>query len=385
MRPDPIRDHRVFNDVLYAQCWEDPALDQAAFRLCPDDVVFTITSGGCNALAFLLDDPATVIALDLNPHQNHVLELKCAAIRSLSYGSLLELMGVIPSSTRGALYERLRPSLSDDARRFWDGHPGHIGRGIIHCGTFEGYIRLLGGMTRAIVGRRALWAFFEAQSREERSVLYSRHWDTVSWKAFTRVFLSRSFMSLFFDKAFFEQLEDDFSFGRHFEEIIRHALIELSPRKSSFLSFALLGRYYGHSSLPAYLREENVATIRNRLDRIRLVSDDCASFFRQQPESSISRFNFTNIFEWMPVAGYEALLHETVRVATDGAVMTYRNLLVPRSHPSSFDGTIRSRDDEARLLHRNDLSFLYRAYIIEEIHKRKDHHVARRQARAVPR
>jgi len=64
----------IFEDVLYASCWEDPQIDRAALQIGAGDTVFSITSGGCNALAFLLDDPARVIALDLNPCQSHLLE-----------------------------------------------------------------------------------------------------------------------------------------------------------------------------------------------------------------------------------------------------------------------------------------------------------------------
>ena len=35
---------RVFEDILYAQCWEDPALDRTALNIGPGDVVFSITS-----------------------------------------------------------------------------------------------------------------------------------------------------------------------------------------------------------------------------------------------------------------------------------------------------------------------------------------------------
>ncbi len=62
---------KVFENVLYSQCWEDPQIDREAFKIQKNDVVFSITSGGCNLLTFLIDDPKSVIALDLNPYQNY--------------------------------------------------------------------------------------------------------------------------------------------------------------------------------------------------------------------------------------------------------------------------------------------------------------------------
>ena len=97
----------IFRDIVYAQCWEDPEIDREAFRIQPDDTVFSITSGGCNTLAFLLDNPRAVYALDVNPSQNYLLDLKMGAFAALPYGEMLELLGVRPSRRRRDLYARV--------------------------------------------------------------------------------------------------------------------------------------------------------------------------------------------------------------------------------------------------------------------------------------
>lgn len=364
----PLRRASVFDDVLYAQCWEDPSIDREAFGIGPSDSVFTITSGGCNTLAFLLDDPRSIVALDLNPHQNHLLELKSAAVRMLSYGDLLGFHGVIESTNRAALYRRLRPSLSDSARYFWDGKPEHIDRGIIDCGRFEEYVRMIGSCARTLLGRDVVWSFFENRSREERAVLYETHWNTRRWRFLTRTLLSRTCMSLFFDKGFFAQLDEHFSFGKHFEAIIRRAMIDLPVHQSPFLSYALLGCFRSHDSLPVYLREDHVPVIRQRLDRITTVSGDCGEYFASLPAHTFSCFNFTNIFEWMSVEQYWDLLGETIRIARPDARMTYRNLLVRRSRPEHFAQSITPQPELSTRLHARDVSFLYKAYIVEAIH-----------------
>lgn len=363
----------IFGGVLYAQCWEDPEIDRAAFQTRPGDRLFTITSGGCNALTFLLDDPGSVVALDLNPHQNHLLELKIAALRSLSYDDLLVFMGVADHRDRLAMYPELRRQLSDAARVYWDAHLRDIRRGIIHAGRYERYMRLLGTITRWLVGRATVERMFATADPAERERLYEAAWATRRWRWFTRLFLSRSLMTLFFDKAFFAQLERTFPFGDHFRSIVRNALTRLPLRDSYFLAYALLGRYYDQAHLPPYLRREHIDQIRARLDRVKIVTGDCAAWFRTQPDDSIDRFNFTNIFEWMPVASYHGLLRETIRVARDGAVMTYRNLLVPRSHPTSLEPIVSGRNGSAHALHARDLSFIYRAYVVEDIHKGRRH------------
>ena len=359
---------KVFNGVLYSQCWEDPQIDREAFGIQKDDVVFSITSGGCNLLNFLTDDPESVIALDLNPHQNHLLELKMAAFKNLQYTVMLEFLGVRKCDKRKEQYESLKTDLSESARNYWDRNPKQIERGIIHCGRYEDYMGLLRKCLRLIVSKKTIYQFFETDDTEVRKILFEKKWNNRRWKIFTKVLLSRRTMSLLFDEAFFKYLEADLSFGEHFSEKVKKALTLLPIRKNYFLRYILLGNYDGNY-LPPYLRRENFELIRSRLHRINIMTDSCYNFFKQQPENSITKFNFTNVFEWISEKEFTDLLEETIRVAKDGSVITYRNLLVPREHPEALSGRIISRKELAGRLHDKDLSFIYDNYIIEVINK----------------
>ena len=78
------------NNLVYNTCWEDPRLDHQALNLTADDTVLVITSAGCNALDYALAAPKKVVAVDMNPRQNALLELKIAGIRKglFTYGSV---------------------------------------------------------------------------------------------------------------------------------------------------------------------------------------------------------------------------------------------------------------------------------------------------------
>lgn len=367
----PARPPKVFRDVLYANCWEDPAIDREAFRIGPQDVVFSITSGGCNVLTFLLDDPRRVIACDLNPAQNRLLELKMAAFRILSHDELLAFLGVREGRDRLALYRSFRPLLSEAARRFWDDRRRMIRKGVLHGGRYERYMRLLRMFVVNLSGKKPLVrSFGAAPDRAARTRLFRTRWDNFAWKALTGIFLSRKLNTLLFDGAFFAYLEADFSFGRHFAAKAERALIETRLRDNYFLSYILTGRFPEGEHLPPYLQPQNFSKIRARLDRMQIVDGDCGRYLDSVPESSISKFNFSNIFEWMSHPDFEDLLRRTVRAARDGAVLVYRNLLVHREHPASLDECLRSRRVWARDLHHKDLSFIYDNYVIEEVEKK---------------
>src|SRR5262245_55308411 len=91
-------DSRIFKvvhgrNLIYNTCWEAPALDRVAPELSERDRLVVITSGGCNALDYLLAGCGEVNAVDVNPIQNALLELKRAAVLSLDYDSFFELFG----------------------------------------------------------------------------------------------------------------------------------------------------------------------------------------------------------------------------------------------------------------------------------------------------
>lgn len=368
-RKKKLSKSRVFRDILYAQCWEDPELDREAFRLNHRDVVFTITSGGCNALAYLLDNPRKIIALDLNPFQNYLLDLKIAAFRTLNYNELLAFFGARNSNGRLSLYRRIAIELNPESRAYWDNQPGKIQAGILHSGRYEKYMTLLSRWFRRLLGRSLIEDLLGTSDAKQREILLQSRLNTVRWRVFTRFFLSRFVMTFLFDKAFFKQLEEDFSFGKHFGSVVEKALIHLPLDRNNFLYYILNCGYGETGPLPVYLRPENYGTIRQRLSRIELVNSSCEEYFSTLGPDSISSFNFSNIFEWMSPGSFENLLRETVRIASNGAIITYRNLLVPRSRPVELQHMIHPLKDLACRLHERDLSFIYRAYIVEQITK----------------
>lgn len=359
---------KVFEGILYAQCWEDPQIDRAAFNINSKDIVFTITSGGCNALTFLLDDPEKIIALDMNPHQNYLLELKIAAMKRLSYDEVLQLLGIRYSSERIKLYRDSRDLLSNSAQDFWDSHTKEIKMGLIHSGRYERYMRLLRRVLIAMIGRKTIIKMFKAATYRERNVIFNKKWDNIRWKLFTRALLSRAVMSLLFTREFFRYLNGRISFGQNFAHKVKKAVTELPLKENYFLTYILCGNY-DQQYLPPYLQRDNYEKILTRLNRIEIVAASCGEYFKTLPDSAISRFNFTNIFEWISPEEFENLLRETIRVAKNESVITYRNLLVRREHPYSLEKNIRSCYQSAKELHDVDLSFIYDRYVIEIILK----------------
>ena len=90
-------------------------------ELRPNDSVLVITSAGCNALDYALAGARHVVAVDINPRQNALLELKLAGIRGLRFEDFFAMFGLGRLDRVGKVYaEKLRPLLSPWSQFFWD-------------------------------------------------------------------------------------------------------------------------------------------------------------------------------------------------------------------------------------------------------------------------
>lgn len=108
------------SNLIYNCAWEDPRIDRQLMQIDCDSTIVMITSAGCNALDYLLDDPAQIHAIDVNYRQNALLELKQALIVRNRFDDLFEMFGIGSHVDHNEVYADVRPQLSESAQRFWD-------------------------------------------------------------------------------------------------------------------------------------------------------------------------------------------------------------------------------------------------------------------------
>lgn len=315
--------------LMFTQSWEDPACDLAALQPLAGKRLVAITSGGDNVLGFLLADPAHIVSVDLNPAQGFLVELKMAAFRRLTHDEMLQLLGVRSRARVGALYRAVRGDLSDSARAHWDAHQEWLERGLLVQGGFERYFAMIRRGLRVVVGARRLERLFTLLPAEQ-SEFYVREWNTWRWRALIRIGCSKRVLGSRLDPSWFDHAEGVDSFGAHFSRLATHAIAELPARTNYFLAQILLGRYVSEEEVPDYLRPEHFDTIRNRLDRIELVTADVADALAALPAASVDAFALSNVFEYSPVGIFDRARRELLRTARPQARVALRNLLAPR-------------------------------------------------------
>lgn len=357
--------HADFSAIRYAQCWEDADILLAGLAIRPGDTCLAIASAGDNALAMLAAGAGRVIALDLNPAQLACLELRVAAYRELSHPELLELIGSRPSTRRNALYRRCRPLLSSECRDFWDAHPAEVEAGVGGAGKFERYFALFRERILPLVHSRATTGrLLTGGDATERECFFRQEWDTWRWRLLFRVFFSRFVMGrLGRDPSFFRYVEG--SVAQRILERTRHALTFLDPADNPYLQWILAGRHT--TALPCALRPQNFEVIRENLHRLEWRCQPLEAFLEQEGEASIDRCNLSDIFEYMSEENYYRLLERLLRAGRAGGRLAYWNMLAPRSRPQSMANRLRSLNDEAQRLFRQDKAFFYSAFVLEEI------------------
>jgi S-adenosylmethionine-diacylglycerol 3-amino-3-carboxypropyl transferase len=353
--------------IHYAQCWEDPRLLTQALDITPDDDIISIASGGENSFALLLHNPRSVIAIDRNPEQVFLVELKMRAIQKLEYDDYVAFLGVRESRLRDRLYSVVRLFLSDNARQYWDSRRDDIGRGVIHCGKFERYFSLYRRCILPLIhSRNDVKRLLGGKSLNAQRRFYDDVWNNRRWRWFFR---------LFFGKLLLSRLGRHPSLFRYVTmenvaaELLRrtaYGLTEVNIEDNYFVEYILTGKYHNLEQVHPSYSEKNFYLCRERIERIQLVNQSLDEYLATLPNESISKFNLSDIFEYMSDVEFEQTLRAIHRVARDSAKMAFWTLFVPREIPAAFKSQFASDGDGGKILHANDRTFFYGGFGIWE-------------------
>jgi S-adenosylmethionine-diacylglycerol 3-amino-3-carboxypropyl transferase len=336
-------DQKVFDAIysrslVYNACWEDPAVDRRALALGPHDTVLVITSAGCNALDYALLGPRRIHAVDANPRQTALLELKLAGIRRLGFDDFFAAFGAGRHPRFRELYhDALRAELSGFSRQYFDRNwewfcqPDardtfyHFGLSGMVARGFRGYLRLRPKL------RDALEALMLADSLDEQRALYDDRVAPLLWGKHVSWTLSRQLtMSLLgVPRPQRKEVERQHADGipGFVREAVGYVARELPLRENYFWQLYFRG---GHTRdcCPAYLTPDGFAALKGGLaDRIATHTTTVTEFLRST-EERISRYVLLDHMDWMSSYYPEALAEEWDAIldrAAPGARVLFRS------------------------------------------------------------
>ncbi|KAH9906300.1 hypothetical protein F4778DRAFT_642168 [Xylariomycetidae sp. FL2044] len=174
---DQLKKHTQFNDeYIYAFTWEDTRVDERVLKLDSKDVVLAITSAGDNILSYAAQKPARIHAVDLNPTQNHLLELKVAGYLSLPYEDFWKIFGEGKHSKfRELLISKMSPHLSSRAFQYWVNNHQIFTKsegGLYDTGGSRHAIRIFRWITRVFGSRSAVIQMLNAKTLNEQREIW---------------------------------------------------------------------------------------------------------------------------------------------------------------------------------------------------------------------
>jgi len=294
------------NNLVYNTCWEDPRIDKQVLELTPEDNLLVITSAGCNALSYALTGLNHVYAVDMNPRQNALLELKMSGIRNLDYASFFQLFGNGRlTGIKGIYHAKLRGDLSPWARQYWDRRVRKFFDGkrksFYYCGTTGAFARLMNTIIDRTKMRVDVHDILNAKTLDEQREIWQRLRAKL-WSRKVKFLMNRdTILSLLgVPKAQRKQIETQYEGGvvKYIQDCLDSVFGTLPIQDNYFWRLYATGSYTPECC-PEYLERENFEALKGGLvNRISTHTDTVEGFLRKH-NGTISRFVLLDHMDWL--------------------------------------------------------------------------------------
>jgi len=295
-------------------------VDRQALNITSHDTLLVITSAGCNVLDYALLGPRRIHAVDANPRQTALLELKLAGIRRLTYSDFFAAFGQgRHPAFRDPYFDALRADLSPFARQYWDrnwqwfcqrdprdtfyffGLAGMVARG------FRGYLRLRPKL------REALETLLQCESLEVQRNTYHERVVPLLWGKHVNWTLSRQItMSMLgVPRPQRKEVERQHADGipGFVREAVAYVACEVPVRSNYFWQLYFRG-HYTRDCCPEYLTPHGFRELKSGLVERIVPHTTTVTEFLQGTRERISRYVLLDHMDWMSSCYPDALAEE---------------------------------------------------------------------------
>ena len=337
--------HRIHgNNLVYNTCWEDPHCDRQLLQLDAQSRVVMLTSAGCNALDYLLDYPAEVHCVDLNPRQNALLHLKIALLESGDHAALFDLLGVGASPRHSEIFHDLVQGRLSDAfsQAYWQLNMHYFsGKGLRSSFYWHGSSGMVAWLIRRWLATqpdvaRLARRLFEADSMAEQWIWYEQL-EPLLLGRFLRWLISQHLVQSMLGVPKSQQHLAAAHFPDGMAGYVRHCFRQVFTKlplaDNYFWRLYFFGRYTP-DCCPNYLRGEHFSTLRQHSGRISTHTASLSGFLQQHP-GQYTHFVLLDHQDWL-AAHLRPALTEEWQLILDNAAPGARVLLRSASFELDF-------------------------------------------------
>ena len=324
-----------FRRLVYTQIWEDPEADLAALQLPLGSTIVTISSGGCNALSYLVAKPAQVYAVDLNEAHLSLLKLKLAGLRAFSrYADFWRFFGDAAQASNSDLYRGwLRPMLDSETRAYWDkrniiGRPrhGYFTNGFYRHGLLGRFIGLGHGIAK--LAGVDLQVLLKGGTDDPERIAALDRLDKLFHSPLARLITGTP--ALLFSLGIPPQQRALLGGGAPLNEVLHERLLRLingHPNETNYFAWQALHRGYpgpDDRCLPPYLQARQFQRMRDGAGLIIPVHANLRVFLESLPAREVDAVVLLDSQDWMAPDEIRALWNAIDRTGSDNVRVIFR-------------------------------------------------------------
>ena len=366
----------AFSNLVYAQIWEDPAVDLEALALDSSCRIITIASGGCNVLSYLTAGPGHITAVDINAAHIALNRLKLAAALHLpDYEAFYRFFGAADTRANIAAFRQyILPHLDAQTAHYWQGRHGLRRRRQIRRFTSNFY---RAGLLGTFIGASHLVArlngvnprvMLQARTLEEQRRIFDQKFAPLFNRRALRWLVNRpaSLYGLGIPPAQYKALAGDSEGGM--ADVLRQRLERLAcgfPLSENYFAWQAFGRRYSPSGWrcrPTF-DPNNFALVRKYASRVSVHHSSLTVHLERGLPPDLDRYVLLDAQDWMGDAELTDLWREITRTARPGARVIFRTAGEPTIFPGRIPEDILARwhyaADVSRELTRKDRSAIY--------------------------
>ncbi|WP_347159393.1 DUF3419 family protein [Pontibacter chitinilyticus] len=311
--------------IRYSLVWEDSNTLFEALEITADDQVLVITSAGCNVLNALLQGPARLTAIDLNPVQNKLLLFKKHLILQHDYTTFRALLGLDGAAPVAAAWHKTAPTLPEDMQQYWDSFFRSHPEGLLAAGKLEAYLHgfyhTLDAHTQEKLQQLMI---FDTVSAQEAFFMQELH-GTAFQQQFTAYF-DEANLSKGRDPKLFKYAEE--SGGTAFYKRLKAQVAAVLVKDNFFFRFFFFGPVaLPPELLPPCYQEQNYSRLRAQLHKLQVVQAEAVDYLLSAEGKQINKASLSNIFEYTSPAEFRQVYERLFSDPNRDLRMVFWNLL----------------------------------------------------------
>lgn len=279
------------NYIHYSNCHEDS--DLLLSNANNPKEILSIASALDNTLAMLLLNPDHILAIDLNPSQIYLSNLKLCGIKYLTYDEFLVFIGVKEGDSF-SLFNKIKNYLDNDTLTYFEDRIYLIKDiKLVNCGRFEYYFQIFKNKVMPLIHRKKIIEkFMSFESLNEQQEFYKKKFNNWRFRTMFKVFFSEFVMKrLGRDKEYFKYNTEPLA--SLLKKRVDLGLMNNLNKDNTYLQYVLLNKFVKY---PIYLEKENFEIIKQRIDRIEIKR---ISFDDAIVNQKFDYMNLSDIFEYM--------------------------------------------------------------------------------------